>query len=128
MIISSYDPELEEFCHPSVHGVPIPNIWASDAAFKETWKEWKETFDFQTPTTSFPSSEWSVFDCLRWIYKRKHYARHLKNRECAKLIVRGDSFVVGGKPASFLILTLLNFGVLSKCIAFNFVINLAEVW
>lgn len=41
--------------------------------------------------------------------------------------MRGDGFPVAGGHACFLILTLGNFGKLSKTVSHNFIIGLAEV-
>jgi hypothetical protein len=68
-----------------------------------------------------------VEEWIRWIYSHMFYLRFVKQPEHAVLVVRGDGFSIARKHGSMLIVTLLNFGMLSKCKSFNFIINLAEV-
>jgi hypothetical protein len=110
-----------------VFDVPVPPLWASNTAFKKQWKTIKESITIHSTSLTTSSHEWSVDDCIRWIYSHSYYAKFIKDHGDVVLIIRGDGIAVGGRHASFLIATLLNFGVLSKSPSFNFYINIAEV-
>ncbi len=61
------------------------------------------------------------------MFSSETYFRYMQHPEKLKIIVRGDGIPVGGRHASFIVATLGNFDVLSKCIGFNFPINIVEV-
>ena len=95
--------------------------------FKATWKQLKHTINIEHVPADFAADEWNVEQWLNWVYTHKHYSQFLQNPQHAEIIIRGDGLPVGGRKACFLIATLKNYDLLSKCVAFNFVINLAEV-
>ena len=75
----------------------------------------------------FFADKWDIEEWLRWVYTHNFFSQFLQDPLHAKIVIRGDGLPVGGRKACFLLATVLNFGLLSKCVAFNFVINLAEV-
>ncbi len=70
---------------------------------------------------------WSVEKWLQFMFSSKTYFGYMQHPEELEIIVRSDGIPVGRRHASFLVATLGNFDVLSKCIGFNFPINIAEV-
>jgi hypothetical protein len=68
-----------------------------------------------------------VDEWLEFVYTSPFFWLFISDPLNCELIVRGDGLPLRGGLASFLLITLGNFGVLSKCILFNFVINLASI-
>lgn len=105
----------------------VPPLWPSNKAFFEAWDSTKQHFKIKEIKGATPSASWKISRCIRWICTQPFYQQFIEDPENLEVIVRGDSAKIGGKKASFLLLTLRNFGVFSKCPAFNFIVNLTEV-
>ncbi len=116
------------FVKAKIFGVNLPALWPSNKSFYEEWNTIKEHFNIQLGVDiNSPFSSWDINECLKWICNNPFYQPFIQDPEHLEVIVRGDSAPVGGKKASFLLLTLGNFGLFSKCVSFNFLVNLAEV-
>lgn len=70
---------------------------------------------------------WPVDEYLQYICESPNYRQYFKQDKFLEIIVRGDGMPVGGKKSCFLLVTLGNFEEKSKCLGFNFPVNLAEV-
>lgn len=113
---------------PGAEGVEIPNMWSSVRDVKDLMRDLKQRFQlYHSGTPDMDSYAWDVEDCLRFIVGNPAYTQHMHELEDLEIIIRGDGLPVGSRHASFLLLSLGNFGKLSKCLAFNFPINLAEM-
>ena len=112
----------------SIAGVEIPNMWASVKDVKKVIKDLKARFKFfPTGKEGTDACYWDVEDCIKFICRSEVYMEQMQDPHHLEIIVRGDGLPVGGNHACFLLLTLGNFGILSKCLGFNFPINIAEV-
>jgi hypothetical protein len=121
--------ENHKFVPATVEGVPLPSFHAPTKEFEAAWHDLKEAFVIQHAGTdeSTNSYSWNALDALKFLHSNPAYKEHIQDPNNLELIVRGDGFPVGGKHAIFLIMTLGNFGVLGKSVAFNIPLNLAEV-
>jgi hypothetical protein len=122
-----YNWETDQFEKIKVFNVPIPPLWASAKSFKSQWSKLKSFFNFASTSDSFPSHEWPIDECIRWIFTQRYFVKFINDPQNLVLVVRGDGIPLGSKQASFLTMTFLNFGELSKCPSFNFIVNVAEV-
>ena len=75
------------------------------------------------------AAAWKLDHWLQFVLKSPFYTKYLPrnqpaNNKTIELIICGDGLKTGSAPHTFLLATLGDFGVLSKCILFNFVVNL----
>lgn len=101
----------------------MPNTWPSYTRVKARWSMCLSQFDIKAIDKT--SSEWKVDNWLHFVLNSPHYSQFLRNTDTIQIIICGDGLKLLGKPACFLLATLGNFDLLSKCTHFNFVINLA---
>lgn len=73
------------------------------------------------------AAAWRVDKWLNYVTKSPFYSLFIEDPNNLEIILRGDGFKAGKQPYTFLLTSLGNFGILSKCVLFNFVINLAAV-
>ena len=106
-----------------VGGVHLPNTWPSYTRVKTRWNQYLAQFNIQAIDST--ASEWKIDNWLQFVLNSPHYSQFLTDTDNIQIIICGDGLKLLGKPACFLIATLGNFGLLSKCTHFNFVINLA---
>jgi hypothetical protein len=117
----------ESFYVPTIAAVKIPSFWASTKKLKKEWARMKQEFEISQVAAGVNGYAWSPLACLQFIMKKEQYSKYIDTPLDLEVIVRGDGLPVGGSHASFLLLTLGNFGKLGKCLSFNFIIALAEV-
>lgn len=123
--------DTSEWKTKTVHGVPFPNIWPSYNNVWARYKEYRDQVEVRPVSgVDFHAGEWSLNRWLEHMITSPFYKQFLpsdiKENEL-EVIIRGDSLKKLKKPTSFLIATLGNFGLLSKSILFNSVVNLAQI-
>lgn len=122
------NPATNKYEPAKVFGVEIPNFYARPGVVEKLWDEYKQLFNIQK--TGDPENDSYMVDVeewLRFIYLSCTYFSCLIDPFNLELIVRGDGFPVGDGHAVFMIVTCGNFGGCSKCLGFNFPINLAAI-
>jgi hypothetical protein len=121
--------DQKSFIPATLYGIPFPRLFPSDVKFRENWKKVKENFKIEhCGNESVPNGYmWNVNDVLKFITSNEIYSNYISDKENLNIIIRGDGGPVGGGHFIFMIMTLDNFGILSKSLEFNFLINLAEV-
>lgn len=114
-----------EYSQATVEGVPILSLIAPMANFKHLWKSFEQMFPLtETGKNSFALQ---LKHAIEFFFKTPAYSQYIADPSNLEIIIRGDGFPVGGKHAVFLLVTLGNFGIRSKCLAFNLPINVAEI-
>ena len=106
----------------------MPTIWPSYGKVKTAWGTYKQQFDIN-PIERVKGGEWPICGWWRYVLTCGNYTRHTKQLAHNKIEVleQGDGFKTLGGKACFLIASIANFNLLSKCVNFNFLINLALV-
>ena len=109
-----------------LYGVPIPQTWPSNEKVMARWIQLRDSFSIKSITgLGFYASYWRVDKWLEYILDSPFYSSFITDKQNLEIIVRGDGFKAGKQPCTFLLVTLGNFGILSKCVVFNFMINFA---
>lgn len=109
-----------------VRGVPLPRTWPSFKKVTKRWKKLKRSFGIRSiPNLAFNASYWRIDKWLEYVITSPFYKAFIEKPEELEVIIRGDGFLAGKDPCTFLLATLGNFGIFSKCVIFNFVLNFA---
>lgn len=88
----------------------------------------RDSLDIEEVACGVKAAHWKVDKWLDFVLSSRFYKQFycFTEGDEAELIIRGDGFKSGNQHRTFLLATLGNFGLLSKCVLFNFVINLCE--
>lgn len=117
-----------KFISPQVFGVELPNMWAANYKALLKWKMYQEEFLIQKcGPHGMNSHRWAIEHWIKFLFENETYSKYIDDPTNLEIICRADGFPCAEGHASFMIVTLGNFGPLSKCLAFNFPIVLAEV-
>jgi hypothetical protein len=126
--------EFNSFLNPATQtwepiylfGVRFPNIWPSYKKVYGKWEEMKNSLQIRSvPDLDFHAGFWPVDQCLEFVLASPFYSRFFEHKNYLELLLRGDEFIGLGESDTFFIISFGNFGIYSKCILFNFLINLA---
>lgn len=122
------DKESNTWKHKRINGVLVPNTWPSNTKVTKRWAELRDSFEIRTvDEVDYFGAAWRVDKWLNYVLASPFYSLFIENPNDLEIIIRGDGFKSGKQPYTFLLASLGNFGMLSKCIIFNFVVNLAAV-
>lgn len=122
------DAETNTWSKKKVNGAIIPNTWPSNTKVLKRWANLRDSFEIRTvDEVDYFAAAWRVDKWINYLLKSPFYSLFIEDPDNLEIIIRGDGFKVGKQPYTFLLASLGNFGMLSKCIIFNFVVNLAAV-
>lgn len=137
--------ELNQFKNPDtgewealkVCGATFPNIHPSFGKVKERYKFYKDQFNiepvqcFDEDGTSNHAAHWQLDQWLEYIVTSPFYSgfipRKTGQEPVYEVIIREDGLKMLKHKSCFLLATLGNFGIFSKCVLFNSIVNFAQV-
>lgn len=123
--------EWEQF---SYAGVRFPNFFPSYEKVQEKYNEYKKQVHIEeVKDCGGHAAQWPLVEWLESMLTSPFYSKFLKPKRSKEglrkfeIIIRGDGLKANGTKSCFLLATLGNFDVLSKCVLFNSVVNFAQV-
>lgn len=120
------DPETNTWKHKKINGVTIPNTWPSNTTVQQRWAALRNSFGIRSiDGEEYFAAAWRVDKWLDYVLSSPFYSNFIEDPDNIEIILRGDGFRAGKQDCTFWLATLGNFGMLSKCTVFNFVVNLA---
>lgn len=114
----------------------FPNLFPSKTKVKQLYKEYKKEVNIKPITgIDFNAAHWKLDEWLEFMLTSPLYSPLIKKQGfCRKngeieyeVIIRGDGLKACGHKSCFLLATLGNFDILSKCVLFNSIVNFAQV-
>lgn len=125
---NKYQNTDNEWERTKIYNVPVPKQWCS---YNEYWKLWASLRDSlaisEVVGCPVEAASWKIDTWLEFILSNSFFSKYIPaGTTHLELILRGDGFLGGGSHRTFLLGTLGNFGLLSKCLLFNSVLNVCQ--